>query len=181
MYIEIEITEEEIDIFRKFYDDLFRNNPKHEVIPILHKIIKSTDCVSRPERNERIFKMRENGATYTHISEKFGISRQRARQIYEREQREKNYYNRRRAYELNTYTPFFSCLKKACAEMGYGPILAIKTYRCLDRAGILKQIEDNALYLDGCTDEELMSIHQFGITMLDVTRKASDIYKSKQA
>jgi len=181
MYIEVDITEEEIDIFRKFYDDLFRNNPKHEVIPFLHKVIKSTDCVSRPERDERIFEMRENGATYQRIGEQFDISRERARQIYKREQRKKNYYHRLHACALNEHTPFFRCLEEACAEMGYGQTLAIKTYKGLARAGILKYIEDNALYLDGYTDEELLSIRQFGITMLDIARKASDIYKSKKA
>ena len=63
-------------------------------------------------------------------------------------------------------------------ELERGINTADKAYRCLLRAGIIQYMYENDVNLDHWSDEELMSIRNFGVASLDICRRANELYVS---
>lgn len=55
-----------------------------------------------------------------------------------------------------------------------------RIFRCLDRAGIINEIESHNSTLDTYSDETLLSIRNFGTISLIFARRANKLYKQKR-
>ena len=110
------------------------------------------------ERNRRIIEMREAGTTYRAIAREFGISIERARQIYITHTR------RKQAIDADG---FFAQLDRAAKKCGYGTPMAVRTFHCLTWSGI-----QSTEHLKYWTDDELLKIRNFGVKTLEIARTA---------
>ena len=127
------------------------------------------------ERNREIFILRESGMSYTNIGIKFGLSRERIRQIVKKEKARAAFYET----PLSTKS-FTDCIYLASEQMGKGveSPLATRTHRGLARTGILRAIDTiEGLTLDEYDDDTLLSIRNFGVASLDLAREANKLYK----
>lgn len=172
MWIKFEITEDEIQKLHDWFI-IHQDTIDDDVLKrVLNRIINSLQCRPKEVRNSQIYDMRCNQYSYSDIAREFGISRERARQIFEREEQ-----NRRlSSIETKTDTNFLECLEKANEELGGAKNLPIRTYKSLLRCGIIQAIQENNISLNEFSDSKLLSIRNFGIASLDITRKAYEIY-----
>ena len=111
------------------------------------------------ERKMTIYEMRVNGATFADIAREFGISTERARQIYVAH----------KAMEERDDTPMYKALCEAAEDAGrpYPERAASRAYHCLALRGIteLAQLADYS-------DAHLLCIHSFGAGSLEIARAA---------
>lgn len=111
------------------------------------------------KRNMTIYEMRDNGATFADIAREFGISTERARQIYVAH----------KAMEERDGTPMYRALCEAAEDAGrpYPERAASRAYHYLVRSGIteLAQLADYS-------DSQLLKIRCFGICSLEIARAA---------
>ena len=128
------------------------------------------------KRNREIVALKDCGQSYRSIAINFGISPKRVEQIYKREKQhiisEKTHND---AINGDTDYTFYDAILDACET---GP-QATRLFRCLDRAGILHEIETNNGSLNSYSDETLLGIRNFGSTSLKFARKANILYKQK--
>lgn len=129
------------------------------------------------QRNREIAALKDCGQSYRSIAIQFGISPKRVEQIYKREKEhilsEKIHND---AINGDTDYTFYDAILDAC-ETGQQ---ATRLFRCLDRAGILREIEINNGSLDSYSDETLLGIRNFGLLSLKFARKANNLYKQKR-
>jgi len=129
------------------------------------------------QRNREIVALKDCGQSYTNISIKFGISPSRAAQIYKREKQhvisEKNHVD---AINGTIDYMFYDAILDACETEQQ----ATRVFRCLDRSGIIREIEINNGSLDSYSDETLLEIRNFGPMSLKFARKANRLYKQKR-
>ena len=129
------------------------------------------------QRNREIVALKDCGQSYGSIGIKFGISRSRVEQIYKREKQhilsEKIHID---AINGNTDYTFYDAILEVCETEQQ----ATRIFRCLDRAGILYEIEINNGSLDSYSDETLLEIRNFGSMSLKFARKANVLYKQKR-
>ena len=111
-----------------------------------------------------------NRLVYSNIAIKFGISTSRVKQIYKREKQriisEKAHID---AINGDADYTFYDAILEACNIKPQ----ATRVFTCLDRAGILREIEINNGSLDSYSDETLLEIRNFGLTSLKIARKAN--------
>ena len=128
------------------------------------------------QRNREIVALKDCGQSYSNISIKFGISPSRVKQIYKRE-KQRILFEKMHMDAINgdiDYT-FYDALLEVCETEKQ----VTRIFRCLDRAGILREIEINNGSLDSYSDETLLEIRNFGPTSLKFARKANILYKQK--
>ena len=140
--------------------------------------IESEMCmVNNKARNQEIVTLKNCGKSYSQIGIQFGLSKERIRQICEKEKKriilENIHIN-----ALNGTTPylFYDAILEACSTESQ----ATRLFRCLKRSGIIDEIEKNNGSLDSYSDETLLNIRNFGLKSLHFARKANVIYKKKQ-
>lgn len=126
------------------------------------------------QRNKEIVALKDCGQSYSNIAIKFCISPSRVKEIYKRE---KQHILSEKAHidainGDNVYT-FYDAVLEVCDTKSQ----ATRVFRCLDRAGILREIETNNGSLDSYSDETLLAIRSFGQTSLKFARKANILYK----
>ncbi len=128
------------------------------------------------QRNREIVALKDCGQSYSNIAIQFGISPSRVMQIYKREKQhiisEKNHIN---AVNGDADYLFYDSILEACDTEPQ----ATRVFRCLDRAGIISEIEINNGSLDSYSDETLLGIRNFGSMSLKFARKANILYKQK--
>lgn len=128
------------------------------------------------QRNREIVALKDCGQSYGNISIQFGISPSRVKQIYNREKQriisEKNHVD---AINGDIDYTFYDAILDACETEQQ----ATRLFRCLDRSGILYEIEINNGSLDSYSDETLLGIRNFGQMSLKFARKANLLYKQK--
>lgn len=128
------------------------------------------------QRNREIVALKDCGQSYHSIAINLGISPSRVEQIYKREKQhiisEKAHID---AINGDTDYTFYDAILDACETEQQ----ATRLFRCLDRAGILREIEINNGSLDSYSDETLLGIRNFGPTSLKFARKANILYKQK--
>lgn len=111
------------------------------------------------ERNMTIYEMRDNGAAFADIAREFGISTERARQIYVAH----------KMMEERDDTPMYKALCEAAEDAGrpYPERAASRAYHYLACRGIteLAQLADYS-------DSQLLKIRCFGIGSLEIARAA---------
>ena len=121
------------------------------------------------QRKQEIIALRDHGKSYCDIAIKFNISRSRVKQIYNREKQNIDTINCDADYT------FYDAILEVCETENQ----ATRVFRCLDRAGILREIETNNGSLDSYSDETLLKIRSFGLKSLKFARKANILYKQK--
>ena len=128
------------------------------------------------QRNREIFVLREIGRPYSWIGIKYGLSKERIRQIYNNEKAHvEAEIAHQNALEGNTTYTFWDALCEVCDSQ----IVVTRIYRCLERAGILNAMIKNNWSLDEYDDDTLLCIRNFGNNSLIFARKANELYKEK--
>lgn len=122
------------------------------------------------ERNEQILAMRKEGKSYTQLANKFGLSRERIRQIVVKME----------TIGKHAHQEYYDALVKACSNLGYSEVTATRTYKCLLRGHIFAEMKAENLTLDDFSDYELLQIRNFGIYCLNVVREANYILTGVQ-
>lgn len=175
MLIETEITEYELGKLKAFRNKLRDNNEDPLILGIFNRMIFSGESNNAPDREKRIYDMRKNdGCTFTNIGKKFGISRERAAQIYYRYERKQAFLNNKKKYGKSA---FYRCLVESAKEVGSSEQTAIKAYNALCRAGIIQKINEYDITLDEYSDVYLLNIRNFGYRCLEIARDANERYK----
>lgn len=129
------------------------------------------------QRNREIFALREIGRSYSWIGIKFGLSKERIRQIYKNEKAHVEAENaHQNAIAGNIAYTFWDALCEVCDSQ----LLVTRIYRCLSRAGILNAMIKNNWSLDEYDDDTLLCIRNFGNQSLMFSRKANELYKEKR-
>ena len=122
-------------------------------------------------RNKQIVQMHDDGMSYEKIGQQFGITKERARQIYirmttliktceKKEQNEKEYLRYKKLF------------MNAAENLGLEDRVGIRVYRCLYRAKIIDELINGTHILSDYNDEYLMWIRNFGDRSLAVVREA---------
>lgn len=128
------------------------------------------------QRKREIVALKDCGKSYGDIAIKFGISRSRVEQIYKSEKRhvaaEKMHID---AINGDADYTFYDAILEVCETEKQ----ATRVFTCLDRAGILREIETNNGSLDSYSDETLLEIRNFGLKSLKNAREANILYKQK--
>ena len=128
------------------------------------------------QRKQEIVALKDRGQSYGDIAIKFGISRSRVAQIYKREKQhaisEKMHID---AINNNIDYTFYDDLLEVCEKEKQ----VTRIYTCLNRTGILREIENNNRSLDSYSDETLLGIRNFGLISLKFAREANILYKQK--
>ena len=128
------------------------------------------------QRNRKIVALKDCGQSYSSLAIRFGISPSRVKQIYIREKKhilsEKNHID---AINGDTDYTFYDAILDACETKQQ----ATRVFRCLDRAGIIHEIEINNGSLDSYSDETLLEVRNFGPMSLKFAKKANALYKQK--
>lgn len=133
--------------------------------------------MSNEKRNREIFNLKESGMSYSQIGFKFNLSKERIRQIFLKEQHhiksEKRHVEA--VYGAIPYT-FWDALIDVCETKSQ----AVRIHNCLNRAGIIREIEDNGGSLDSYSDKSLLSIRNFGVLSLIFSRRANKKFIEKR-
>ena len=129
------------------------------------------------ERNREIFNLKESGMSYSQIGSKFNLSRERIRQIYLKEKRliESEKLHVEAVNSTIPYT-FWDALIDVCETKSQ----AVRIHNCLNRAGVIREIEDDGGSLDSYSDETLLRIKNFGVLSLIFSRRASKLFNQKR-
>ena len=132
--------------------------------------------MNKEKRNQEIFALHECGQSYNKLGIQFGLSPERVRQIYKKEQARVN-SEKAHLDAVNGEKPFtfFDALKEVCET----ETQVTRIFRCLNRAGIIKEIELHNGTLDTYSDETLLGIRNFGTVSLIFTRRANKLYQEK--
>ena len=129
------------------------------------------------QRKQEIVALKDCGKSYGDIAIKFGISRSRVAQIYKSEKQhiaaEKAHID---AINGDADYTFYDAILEVCKTEQQ----ATRVLTCLDRAGILREIENNNGSLDSYSDETLLGLRNFGLKSLKFARKANILYKQKR-
>lgn len=133
--------------------------------------------MSNEQRNREIFNLKKSGMSYSQIGSKFNLSRERIRQICLKEQRhvESEKLHAKAVNGTIVYT-FWDALIDVCETRSQ----AIRIHNCLNRAGIIREIEDDGGSLDSYSDEDLLKIRNFGVLSLIFSRRASKLFEQKR-
>lgn len=133
--------------------------------------------MNNDKRNREIFNLKESGMSYSQLGSKFNLSKERIRQIYLKEKRRIE-SEKLHAKAVNSTIPytFWDALIDSCETKSQ----AIRIHNCLNRAGIIREIEDNGVSLDSYSDETLLKIRNFGVLSLIFSRRASKLYEQKR-
>ena len=115
--------------------------------------------------------------SYSQIGSKFNLSRERIRQICLKEQRgiESEKLHVEAVNGAIPYT-FWDALIDVCETKSQ----AIRIHNCLNRAGIIREIEDDGGSLDSYSDETLLKIRSFGVLSLIFSRRANKKFAEKR-
>lgn len=128
------------------------------------------------KRNREIFALRESGMSCAQIGIQFKLSRSRIDQIYKKEKLKiRDEKNHERAIRGDIQYTFLDALTDTCENS----MLCTRIFRCLNRAGIIFEIDNNNDTLDSYSDNSLLSIRNFGTASLIFARKANEQYKKK--
>lgn len=129
------------------------------------------------ERNQEIFNLRESGMTYSQIGSKFCLSTERIRRICLTEQRRiaSEKIHTKAANGIVPYT-FWDALMDVCETSSQ----IVRIHNCLNRAGIIREIENDGKSLDLYSDESLLSIRHFGAQSLALARRANKKFMEKR-
>ncbi len=134
--------------------------------------------MNNEKRNQEIFALHECGQSYSQLGIQFGLSPTRIMQIYKKEQ---NRVNDEKFHmdAVNGKIPFtfWDALKEVCET----EMQSTRIFRCLNRAGIINEIESNHDTLDTYSDETLLSIKNFGRVSLIFARRANKLYQEKNS
>lgn len=132
--------------------------------------------MSNEKRNREIFALHECGQSYSQLGIQFGLSKERIRQIYIKEKEHaKNEKSHIDAVKGSIPYTFYDALMDVCETSNQ----VTRIFRCLNRAGIINEIEKNNGTLDSYSDESLMTIRNFGTLSLIFARRANKQYKKK--
>lgn len=133
--------------------------------------------MSNEKRNREIFNLKESGLSYSQIGSKFNLSRARIRQICVKEQSriESENLHVNAVNDTIPYT-FWDALLDVCETKSQ----AVRISNCLNRAGIIHEIENNGGSLDSYSDELLLSIRNFGVISLIFARRANKRFMEKR-
>jgi len=133
--------------------------------------------MSNEKRNQEIFNLKESGMSYSQIGSKFNLSKERIRQIYLKEQRhiESEELHVKAVNGTIVYT-FWDALIDVCETKSQ----AVRIHNCLNRAGIIHEIEVGSGSLDSYSDELLLSIRNFGVLSLIFSRRAYKKFVEKR-
>lgn len=125
-------------------------------------------------RNLEIVNLRNTGLSYAKIGEKYGISRERVRQII-------NSFNHKEERIPDEDYLFWKCLNDAAKSLNLSneSSLPIRTYNCLNKVGIIRHMRNTDTTLDDYSDDELLTIKGFGVNTLSLARIANDLYKQR--
>ena len=139
---------------------------------------ESKNNMSNEQRNREIFNLKESGLSYSQIGSKFNLSRSRIRQICIKEQHriksEKLHDNA--VNDTIPYT-FWDALIDVCETKSQ----AMRISNCLNRAGIIHEIEYGGRSLDSYSNESLLSIRNFGTISLIFARRANKKFMEKRS
>ena len=132
--------------------------------------------MSNEKRNREIFALHECGQSYSQLSIQFGLSQARIKQICKKEKRRVD-AEKAHLDAINGEIPytFLDALKEVCET----ETQVTRIYRCLNRAGIINEIESYHGTLDTYSDETLLSIKNFGVISLIFAKRANKLYKEK--
>lgn len=122
-----------------------------------------------PERLQKIAAMRNSGMTFSEIGKEFDVSMERARQLY------KKYlaivdFNEQLSNLLDSDS-LLKVLYFAQKELGKSEVLVTRTYNFIRRSNLDADKLMNGEY----SDEDLLSIKNFGTGSLELIHKAIDI------
>lgn len=181
MFVEIELSEHDYEQFQKEFKVFEKTKQNIYISKILGKVSKACLHRTKSERNLQILDLKEQNLTYEAIGNKFGISKERVRQIYLRERRRRDYANELYEKKKSSRHDFYICLERACVLLDREPYLATRAYNSLARAGIIKHLEEDNVTLDFYEDAYLLNIRGFGVSLLDICRKANEIYLAENS
>lgn len=144
----------------------------------LVKLKRKRINMSNEKRNQEIFALHECGQSYSQLGIQFGLSPTRVMQIYKKEQARVN-AEKEHLDAVNGEIPFIflDALKEVCET----ETQVTRIFRCLNRAGIINEIESHNDTLDTYSDETLLSIRNFGPISLIFARRANKLYQEKRA
>lgn len=175
MLIETEITEYELSQLKNLRDRLRDDNEDPLMLGMLNRLIFSGETNNAPDREKRIYDMRtRDGYTFAAIGKEFGISRDRAAQIYRRYERKQAFLNDKKKHGTSA---FYRCLIESAKEVGSSEQTATRTYNALRRAGIIQKINEYDITLDEYSNAYLLNIRNFGYRCLELARDANERYK----
>ena len=126
---------------------------------------------STKNRNKQIVQMRNDGMTYEKIGQQFGITRERARQIYIRMTTLIETYEKKEQNEKE-YLRYKQLFMNAAENLGFEDRVGTRVYRCLCRAKVIDDLINGVHILLDYEDEYLMRIRNFGDRSLVVAREA---------
>lgn len=133
--------------------------------------------MNNEERNREIFNLKESGMSYSQIGSKFNLSRERIHQICLKEQRRIESENLHvKAVNGTIVYTFWDALIDVCETRSQ----AVRIHNCLNRAGIIREIEDDGGSLDSYSDEDLLKIRNFGVLSLIFSRRANKLFEQKR-
>ncbi len=138
------------------------------------------------ERNKEIYAFYKDGLSYRKIASMFNLSYERIRQLVHKEQAKIDRLEaaRKREERINSgeipYS-FFDALVDTRIQLNLSENLEVRVYNCLSRAGIIQDICDGRTTLNDYSDEDLLSIRNFGTESLSFVRQAYLTWEAKRA
>lgn len=125
------------------------------------------------KRNKEIYRLhKERGLTYKQIATRFGISVERARQIFLKEKRLIDQAERKKNLGNDD---FLDAINNAKLSLG-SKQPTMRMYNTLARAGLISGIEARTNTLNNYSDEDLLLIKNMGPESIRVLREAQKIF-----
>ncbi len=183
MRIIIDIPDKEYDSFEiacleanKYADGVGKYTTYSDIRVVTDKILNKYKNRRKPERNKLLYEMFQSGSSIIDLADTFGITVQRAQQIYHEECARRSAEAKTEELKKKNQYDFLMCLQDACELTGVYHNYVTRSYNILYRAGIIPKIEKHEASLDDYSDEELLSLRGFGLAQLDLCRCANALY-----